>query len=360
MADRIQTLLCRLVPLVAVSLWGGVGSAQVIRPDSLPDTQTPVEELIKRLGADSFTVREQATIDLFRRNDLTLPQAEALLEREGLGAEQRLRLEQVALSAFARGPWAAVGIQFAPSESGGQRITDTVVGFDAARVLLPGDLIVAADGQPIYSQRALKAAILSRDPGGTMVMEIVRGGERSEVSFSLGSFSQLSSPMSPLPGDLLAAWSLRRSRSSGATPPDSIVPVPDVETMPEYQAPRGSPGWERVFDAGDAPRGLVLGGQPRESQDLSPRELASVEAARRDAIMGPSGDPLVQLAALRQQRNETISRIAAVQHQLEVAGVEGIALAQAQQRLNQLGARLQEIEAQIRELDAAIPERPKP
>lgn len=360
MGTRRQAGIRGLLATAVVGAGAGFADGQVIRPDSLPDTRIPIEEMVRRLDAEVFAAREQATLDLFRRSDLTLAWAESRLEEPGLTAEQRLRLEQVALAAFARGPWAAVGIQFAPSDAGGQRITDTVQGFDAARVLQPGDVVLSADGQPVFSQRSFKAAILSRDPGGTMRMEILRGGERAEVEFELGSYSQLRSPMSPQPGDLLAAWSLRRSRVSGGVPAGVIIPTLDAESMPEIWPGRGSAAWDEAFASPDAPSGLVIGGQSREGVDLSLKQLTSAEASRRDAIMGPSGDPMGQRAVLRQERDSMLAQIASAQRYIQVHNLDDLQRAQVQLRLVELADRLREIDDQLRALDEIIPERPKP
>jgi S1-C subfamily serine protease len=52
--------------------------------------------------------------------------------------------------------------------------------------LQPGDLVVAADGEPVTSMGELAAAIQAREPGDELSLTIVRQGERLEVTAELG------------------------------------------------------------------------------------------------------------------------------------------------------------------------------
>jgi S1-C subfamily serine protease len=52
--------------------------------------------------------------------------------------------------------------------------------------LQPGDLVVAADGEPVTSMGELAGAIQAREPGDELDLTIVRQGERLEVTAELG------------------------------------------------------------------------------------------------------------------------------------------------------------------------------
>lgn len=319
-----------------------------------PDPRPPLEELIERLDAPVLAAREQATRDLLNRRDLELAEVEALQRRPDLSPEQWLRLERVALGLFDRGPRAALGIQFSPDGGPGSRIIALVDGFAAARLLQVGDLILRVDGMPVTGQAVLRAAILSHAPGETLALTIDRAGERLDLDIPLGSFANLGPAASPRPSDLLAAWSLRRARSGESLVSDPVVPSPGAEAADSPE--RGSPAWEALYARGDGADGLVVGGQPRESADLSLTRLAALDASRLitldDLEFAGDADLALQIGLLRNRRSQVLDDIERFEGIIERGNLDAGGRVMMRQRLEQQRDQLAAIEEQIRLLDA--------
>lgn len=73
------------------------------------------------------------------------------------------------------GPAAAAGIQGATGETT----------FQGTRVATGGDLIVAVDGEKVVAESDLAELISRKSPGSTVTLEVIRDGERREVSVEL-------------------------------------------------------------------------------------------------------------------------------------------------------------------------------
>lgn len=87
-------------------------------------------------------------------------------------------------SAWADEPFLGVGGEDADP---GSRLTRIVDESPAARAGLKiGDVVVAADGQPVASQQALLDAIRVRRPGDTMKLSVSRDGEPVEIDAVIG------------------------------------------------------------------------------------------------------------------------------------------------------------------------------
>lgn len=324
---------------------------------TVPDTRPPVAELVARLASPIFAARQQATADLLDRRDLTLDAAEWLLTAPDLSPEQRLRLEAVALGVFARGPRAALGIRFPPEGNGGVRIQEVLGGFPASDVLRAGDRIIEADGLPMARQATFRASILSHAPGEVMVMTLVRNGETIEVDVPLGSFARLTGAASPRPGDLLAAWTLRQSRQTTPGEDEPIVPTAGAQQDEPLFPEQGSRAWAEVYATSDSPRGLLVGGQTRESVDLSLSQLTAMDASRGLTLedlqaVGPA-DIAVQISLLRQRRELIQDTIRQVTELLERGNLDGAARAMMHRRLDIERQKLLVLEEQVRMLDEA-------
>ena len=79
---------------------------------------------------------------------------------------------------------AFLGVQVSPvaGDPPGALVRDVVRGSAAEEAgLLEGDLIVRADDRLIISSDALRARVLKRRPGDSLVLEIVRDGEVLEI-----------------------------------------------------------------------------------------------------------------------------------------------------------------------------------
>lgn len=353
------TFRCVFLVLAACALLRPCAAAAQER--TVPDTRPPIAELVERLDSPVFAAREQATADLLSRRDLTLENAEWLLTEPGLSPEQRLRLERVALEVFARGPRAALGIRFPPESREGVRIQEVLGEFPASEVLRAGDRIIEADGLPISKQATFRAAILSHAPGEVMAMRLIRNGERLRIDVPLGSFANLSGAASPRPGDLLAAWTLRQAREAAPRTTELIVPKAGVLHGTSADAPPlpepGSRAWGKVFATADAPRGLIVGGQMRETIDLSLSQLTAMDASRsltlEDLQTGGPADLAVQITLLRNQRELVLGDIDRIIGLLERGNLDAAARAMMRRRLEDERRMRLVLEEQIRMLDEA-------
>ncbi len=355
---RPQTHRALLVVAAFAVLLPCAATAQV---RTVPDTRPTVAELVDRLDSPVFAARRQATTDLLIRRDLTLDAAEWLLTDTSLSPEQRLRLERVALEVFARGPRAALGIQFPRESRDGVRIEAVLDEFPASAMLRAGDRITEADGLPITRQATFRAAILSHDPGEVMVMKLVREGEELEFGVLLGSFARLNVTASPRPGDLLAAWTLRQARQVSLLPAEPIVPKPAVRGGDDTEQLRlpepGTRAWDSAFATGDAPRSLLVGGQMRETVDLSLSQLAVMDASRAITLedlqaSGPA-DIAIQITLLRNRRELILSDIKRYTQLIEGGKINGAARAMKRQQLAIERQKLLVLEEQMRMLDEA-------
>lgn len=341
---------------LAAVLAGTTASAQ---RDDLPDTRPPVEEMVEWLDSPVFAARQQALVALLERRDLDLVEIDAWRSREDLSPEQRLRLDELALQVFARGPRAALGISFPPDDRGGVRIMDVVAGFAAADLLVPGDRILTADGVPLSRQAMLRAAILSHAPGEHLELTVERGGEILDISVPLGSFGNLRGAATPRASDLVAAWSLRQSRRGVATLLGTPIRPEPVELGGEAgggDAPEpGSAAWLAVYASSDAPSGLLVGGQPRETADLSLTRLAALDASRAVTLEDPElmgdADLVLQLTILRNERSQVLDDVTRIENLIGGPNLDAGGRAMMRRRLEQVREQLGVLEEQIRRID---------
>lgn len=332
----------------AIGAMAGAAGAQGL--DRVPDTRPEVESLVERLDDPVFAARREAMRSLLGRRDLTLEEVDSWRQRPGLSAEQRLRLEELALQVFARGPHAALGIRFPTNERGGE-LVDVVAGFPAAELLRPGDRILAADGIPVTRQAVLRAAILSHAPGEKIALTVARDEETLEVEVELGSFRELVGSASPRPSDILAAWTLRRAREGAGAPEGARLEPATSQHGGAPPAP-GSPAWELAFAGDDAPAGVVVGGQPREGMDLSLTRLAGLDASREVTLeelqLVGDADLGLQIALVRNRIERTADDIARIQGLLEGGNLDAGGRVMMRQRLAREREQLAELEEQMR------------
>ncbi len=350
-----------ILSFAALMLAGaGFVSAQ---QDRLPDTRPPMDEVIGMLDSPLFAARRQALVSLLERRDLTLAEVDSWRSRDDLSPEQRLRLDELALQVFARGPRAALGISFPQDDRGGVRIMSVVAGFPAADLLVAGDRVLTADGIPLTRQATLRAAILSHSPGEILELRVERDGETLDIAVPLGSFGNLSGAASPRPSDLVAAWTLRQTRNEAARPSEPITPKrtePGAADSPENRnagaaSEPGSAEWLAVYASGDAPGFLVLGGQPRETADLSLTRLAALDASRTVTLEDPellgNADLALQLAILRNKRTQSLEDIRRLEALIGGGNLDAGNRAMMRRRLDQEREQLAVLEEQIRLVD---------
>ncbi len=184
-----------------------------------------LEALIALLDSPDLASREEASRRLRLRSDVGVGTIEAILrDRRDLSAEQRARLHSLARAMFDAGPRAGMGIQFGSLVPDGVQVAATVAGFDAARVLRPQDILHRVEGRRIASTEQMRDEILSREPGETMRLTIIRNGQQKEVSLVMGSYTDLNRGRSiPIdPGTLDRAWRTRLARVGMENPLDAL------------------------------------------------------------------------------------------------------------------------------------------
>lgn len=353
-ATRSQTQ----VRAVALTLAAAAGLA-IAQPRSqihAPSQPETIGDLIGALDAEGLAERDRAMLRLFDDGLMSLEQAETLLLDRSLTAEQRLRLEQVALGIFLRGPRAALGISFGGNHPEGTVIARTVEGFHAAEVLRPNDVVLAADGIRTDIEDALRVAILARSPGEVMQISLLRDGQPMEVSVTLGSFINLSSAMRPPEDSLFSAWSIRQSRRESASNPAALAPIPEPDAIAPVWPERGSAEWIAAFRTDDAPESLVVGGRPRQADDPSPTAftggpmaqalIAQAErtAAEREAALG----------ILRAQRVDLLADMGAMERALRVGGLNEVERLAIERRLLAARDRLASLEQLIRRRELGV------
>lgn len=185
--------------------------------DAQSEQEATVRTLVDKLDSDDYAQRKLATTQLGNMQGFDRAALAEVLAGDDLSFEQRERLEGIALTMFQREPRAGLGVQFdLQREVMGAAISRAIDGFDAANVLKPLDVVVAVDGQRIGGPNDLRFAIISRGPGETLPMTIVRDGEQLEVAPVLGAYSELGSAAPIRLTDLLLAWRLWLDRL-GAT-----------------------------------------------------------------------------------------------------------------------------------------------
>lgn len=226
-----------------------VAQGQVVAPAVQPVVQTPsdsawLEPLIALLDADELAVREKATGDLQTDTRLSLTGLQARIADRSrpLTAEQSLRLSEVALRLFKETPRAAMGVSFTRRPvAGGVEIGMAIEGFDARRVLKPGDVIAEMDGVPIVSYDDARAAIVSHDPGDEMRLSILRGGEVVQAAIKLGNYKELQNRDELTDATYREAWLVRCERLAGSGDAAAGAGVGAVEagvSLEQWQAAR--------------------------------------------------------------------------------------------------------------------------
>lgn len=176
------------------------------------------DSIIADFNATELTTRDAASDELKSDPRASLEIiAQQLSAPANLTAEQRQRLEDAAWSLFIARPRGAMGVQFSlarlPGDSTkGVRIEGTVGGFDASRVLNPGDIVLSINGREVATQPELKQEIISHDAGALVPLRIDRAGQVLDVSVRLGNYELLSTGVSLTEADLRGALRSRIER----------------------------------------------------------------------------------------------------------------------------------------------------
>lgn len=279
------------------------------------------DALVADLDSPMLERRDRAGLELATDARVTLEMIEQRLAEStrpdrALSVEQRESLMRVGRRAFENAPRAAMGVQFGRFDGGGGvEVTATVPGFEALRVIRPGDVLRSIDDARITIQADARAAIVSHDPGDTVRVDLVRMGEPLTVTVRLGSFVDLQNARELEPWTLDAAWRLRCARKLGVPPLreldagmsverwghlDELVRTRAEQAPQERPAGKPLPATTRtVTDEGPPPPPLSGGGDARtltreSDPDFALREGAKGGDVRTDRIRG-------QIAVYRNQ-----------------------------------------------------------
>lgn len=154
----------------------------------------------------------------------------------GLSAEAAERLAYAARQWFSGTERAAMGVSFGfvRDDARTAAITDTIRGFDAARVLQAGDVVSAVNGEPVTYQQ-LRAQIVSHDPGQQCTLSVVRAGRPLSVTVTFGRWSDLNSGRGGFVDETIftRAFAIRLQRA-GWPVPEPIIAMLDA------------PGWAQA------------------------------------------------------------------------------------------------------------------
>lgn len=299
--------LARAVWVATAATLASASSVLAARPGEPP--ASTLESLIADLARPDPLARTGASERLESDSSFTLKQIEGVLARPGLSAEQTRRLMAAAEARFTREPRAAVGVtfnQFEQDRNGSVVLDNVEATFPAAAVLQAGDRIEAIDGVRLSAVNPMRPHILSRDPGDTIPMTIVRQGVTMNVVVTLGRWEDLRDrrrggqgfvrSMDPREEDFDAAWRVRLRRIQQPAPLDVIDAV-----VPPAPKP----------DAGDEP-GLEQGRIENDDDRLDAREvegmLAQVELVAAGEPHGGKGREAPALEAAGNERAFNVVR----------------------------------------------------
>lgn len=150
----LKTLTGMMAVLVGFGTITSIGATALAQPESPPDSPSAVE----RSDRQSPDTPERGA----------RPDGE---DREGNSPRSNQR------------PWLGVALIDAP---GGVRIGSVVMGSPASKAgLRPGDRVALVDGLEMPNSSRVIDAIAKLRPGDTVTIEVVRGGERSELRATL-------------------------------------------------------------------------------------------------------------------------------------------------------------------------------
>lgn len=204
-----------------------------------------LEARVARLGDAELSTREAATIELANDPSVTTRMIESFLIRPEISEEQRARLTTIGLSRFRGEPRAAMGVSFDRGSALTQGVTirGAIEGFDAVRVLQPGDVILSINGQPVRNDGQARIAILSHDPGDVLELRIQRRGEALVANVALGFLRDLRDGPSLDPVLIRRLWEYRLDRVARASAKNAGVNRGPIE--PGIDEAR----WEAIAEA---------------------------------------------------------------------------------------------------------------
>lgn len=214
-----------LFPILTMSLLGSAAIAQSDQATHTNRADMLMRELIDLLGEDTWVSRDQAMIDLARLADeIPFSQLESYLQDPTLTLEQRTRIYQACMLRFHIHPKAGLGVAFGNVQVGAIELQpiQNDPRFPASKMLNPGDLLAKVEGQIVSNSFDVRAQILSREPGDSLPVTIIRANRVLNLDLPLGSFTQLTGAARVDPPLAQRALSHRWERAG------IVVPTPDV------------------------------------------------------------------------------------------------------------------------------------
>lgn len=181
------------------------------------------EALVDQLDSPELNAREEATRKIGDPVRFGMGSIQRSLARTDLTPEQRQRLISAGFELFKSTPRGAMGVAFDGATAAGVLVRPAQQGFDASRVLRADDAIRAIDGRRVEEQDEIRVAIISRDPGESLPLTIIRDGVPIETSVRLGSYAELQNSQRLDDVVLAAAWSYRVARFGGGNSQPPVV-----------------------------------------------------------------------------------------------------------------------------------------
>lgn len=323
--------LARAVVVAAVATLASASSVLAVVHAEPP--ASTLESLVADLAQPDPLTRTSASEQLESDPSITLKEIETVLARPGLSAEQTRRLMAAAEARFLREPRAAVGVtfnQFEQDRNGSVVLDNVEATFPAAAVLQAGDRIEAIDGVRLSAVNPMRPHILSRDPGDTIPMTIVRQGVTMNVVVTLGRWADLRDrrrggqgfvrSMDPREEDFEAAWRVRLRRIQQPAPLEVIdavvppAPKPEANDEPALEQGRveGDDGLldARGVEAMLAQHELVAAGEPHGGKGREAPELVAAgnERAFNVVRQGTDRDRLIRALQRNMEQREIAVR----------------------------------------------------
>ncbi len=224
--------------------------------------RAPIAELVAGLDSALLTDRENASRELLERADELSASISSEIDAATLTPEQRARVLATLRQRFILSPRAGLGVSFRepPTEdvvTSGVRIETVVAGFPAAELLVPGDVVIEAEGQPLRGRprglgdATFRHAILSLDPGEAISIRLIRDGQELDLSVPTRSYSDLNQGVGqPDSRWIDGAWRLRAERLG--------LERYEIERLP----PDAQQSWTAHFKMRDDVPGMTPAGRP--------------------------------------------------------------------------------------------------
>lgn len=343
-ASRL-TVLTTTLAVVALT-----NAQQLPEPATVePEGTETLDELLASLAEGGFVERELVSRRIETSRYITLEAIETALNRDDLDPEQRQRLLGAGRRKFFTQPRAAMGIQLGPMTVGGLQITGTTPGFNAAEILQQNDVLASINGHAIASVQDLQVAIISRSPGETVPVVVLRGPESMALDVTLGAWSALGQRATPGLDVLERSWSFRFGGSEAGT----------QELIPLLGEPRSSQQ-DDATRRGQRPTraGWVVGGEPRLNAGLAAgiRLDRPLDGQDRQNAISYADRLAAKLLELEDRRQRTLRSIEHTESKLEAFRREGndasitdyaALLRQHQQTLDQQEAEIRTLRAEL-------------